>query len=63
MEMKSKVVQFYIDVGTWNMMAILGLRRIQVNGEIVRILTLIRHGVDENFTDQEWTGVHSWCIN
>ena len=44
MEMKSRVAQLCIDVGTWNMMAILGLGRIKVKGEIVRILTRVCHG-------------------
>jgi len=43
MEMKSRVVQWCIDACTLNMIAILGLRHIQVKGEIVRILTRIRH--------------------
>jgi len=43
MEMKSRVVQLCINVGTWNKMAILGLGCIQVKWEIVRILTRIHH--------------------
>jgi len=41
--MKSRIVQLWINVAIWNMMAILELGRIQVKGEIVRILTRIRH--------------------
>ena len=40
-EMKSRIVQLCIDVSTWSMAVILGLRHIQVNGEIVRIVTRI----------------------
>ena len=58
MEMKSRVVHLFIDVNKWNMVAIIGLGRIQVKGEIIRILIRIRH---ENFRDQEQTGVHSQC--
>ena len=39
MEMKSRVVQLCIDVSTRSMVAILELGRIQVKGEIVRIMT------------------------
>ena len=41
-EMKSRVVQLCIDVSTWSMVGILGLGRIQIKGEIVRIMTGIR---------------------
>ena len=39
MEMKSRVVQLCIDVSTWSIVNVLRLRRIQVKGEIVRIMT------------------------
>jgi len=39
-EMKSRVIQLCTDVGTWNMMVILGLERIQLKREIVRIFDL-----------------------
>jgi len=57
MEMKLKVVQLCIDVSTWSMMAILGLRRIQVKREIVRIMTGIRCEGRQNFKDHR-TNVH-----
>ena len=34
-----KLVQLCVDASTWNMVAILGLGRIQVKGESVRIMT------------------------
>ena len=34
-----KFVQLCVDVSTWSMVAILGLERIQVKGEIARIMT------------------------
>ena len=49
MEMKSRVVQLFIDVSTWSMMAILGLERIQVKGEIVSIVTEIHREGRRNF--------------
>ena len=57
MEMKSKFVQLCIDVSTWSMMAILRLGRIQVKGEIVRIMTGIHREGRRNFEDQK-TIVH-----
>jgi len=62
MEMKSRVVQLWIDVITWNMMAILGIGCIQVKREIVRIVTRIHHEDKGRFRDQEQTGLHSWFI-
>ena len=50
--MKSRVVQFYIDVSIWSMMAILGLGCIQVRGEIVRIVIGIRHEGRRRLRDQ-----------
>jgi len=38
MEMKSSLFNC-VDASTWSMMAILGLGRIQVKGEMVRIMT------------------------
>jgi len=37
MKMKSRFVQLCVDASTWSMVAILGLGRIRVKGEIVRI--------------------------
>ena len=34
-----KFVQLCVDASTWSMVAIFGLGRIQVKGEIVRIMT------------------------
>jgi len=57
MEMKSRVVQLCTDVSTWSMAAILGLGRIQVKGEIIRIMNGIRREGGRNFEDQR-TDVH-----
>jgi len=62
MEMKSRVVQLFIDVITWNMMVILGIGCIQVNGEIVRIVTGIHRENRGRFRDQEWVGLQSWSV-
>ena len=43
------------------MVAILGLKRIQVKGEIVRIVTEMRREGRRSFRDQEQTTLHSWC--
>jgi len=43
MEMKSRVVQLCIDMSIWSMVVILGFGRIQVKGEIIRIVTGIRY--------------------
>jgi len=51
-EMKSRVIQLYIDVSIWNKMAILGPGCIQVKGEIVRIVTGIRCEGGRRFRDQ-----------
>ena len=59
MEMKSGIVQLCIDVSTWSMVAILGLGRIQVKGEISRIVTGIRRNGRRSFRDQERTCLHS----
>ena len=40
-----------MDASTWNMVAILRLGRIQVKGEIVRIMTRIRHKVSQLMSD------------
>jgi len=55
--MKSRVVQLCIVVSTWSMVAILGLRRIQIKGEIVRIVTGIHRESRQSFRDQR-TDVH-----
>ena len=57
MEIKSRFVQLCINVSIWSMVAILGLGRIQVKREIVRIMTGIRHEDRRNFRDQK-TNVH-----
>ena len=49
MELKSRFVQLCIDVSIWNMVVILELGRIQVKGEIVRIMTRIHHKGRRNF--------------
>ena len=59
MEIKSRVVQLCIDVSTWSMVAILGLGRIQVKGQISRIVTRIRREGRRSFRDQERTCLHS----
>ena len=56
-EIKSRVVQLCIDVSTWSLVAILRLERIQVKGEIVRIMTRIRREGRKNFRDQR-TDMH-----
>ena len=61
MEMKSRVVQLCIDVGTWNMTTFLGLGRIQVKGEIVRIWIRIRHGGSQKLQRSRRIVVHSQC--
>jgi len=35
---EAKFIQLCVNASTWNMVAILGLGRIQVQGEIVRII-------------------------
>ena len=57
MHMKSRFAQLCIDVSIWSMIAILGLGRIQVKEEIVRIMTRIRREGRQNFRDQR-TDVH-----
>jgi len=59
--MKSRVVQLSIDVSTWSMVAILRLGRIQVKGDIIRIVTEMDHEGRRSFRDQERTTLHSWC--
>ena len=62
MEMKSTVVQLCINVSTWSMVTILGLRRIQIKRKIVRIMTRIYDKGRRNFKDQR-TDVHKeLCI-
>ena len=46
-----KFVQLCVDVSTWNMVAIRGLGRIQVKGEIVRIMTWICHEGSQLMSD------------
>ena len=46
-----KFVQLCVDGNTWNMVAILRLGRIQVKGEIVRIMTRIRHEGSQLMSD------------
>jgi len=57
MEMKSRVVQLYIDVSTRNMMAILRLGCIQVNGEIIRIVTQYIVKKDKASEVKKWTSM------
>ena len=38
-EMEMKFIQLCVDASTWSMVAILRLGRIQVKGEIIRIMT------------------------
>jgi len=54
--MKLRFVQLCIDVSTWNIVAILGLRRIQVKVEIVRIMIGI-HREGQKFRDHR-TDMH-----
>jgi len=42
MKMRSSFVQLCVDASTWSMVAILGLERIRVKREIIRIVTGIR---------------------
>ena len=53
MEMKSRVVQLCINVSTWSMVAILGLGRIRVDEEIVRIATEIHREGRRSFRDKK----------
>jgi len=52
MKMKSMFAQLCIDVSIWIMVAILGLERIQVKEDIVRIVIEIRREGRRNFRDQ-----------
>ena len=61
--MKSRVVRLCIDVGTWNKMAILRLRRIQIKREIVRILTRIHHGGRRKLQRSRTDRYDSWCTD
>ena len=58
MEIESRIVQLCINVSTWIMMTILGLKHIQVKEEIVRIMIGIRQEGRRNFGDQR-TNMHS----
>ena len=51
--MKSRVIQLCINVGTWNMTAILGLGYIQVRGGLLGFRLEYVMEVGENFRDQE----------
>ena len=57
MQIKSRVVQLYIDVSTWSMVAILRFGRKSSQGAIVRIVTEICHEGRRNFRDQR-TDMH-----
>jgi len=54
MEMKLRIVQLCIDLSTWSMMTILRLGRIQVKGEIIRIVTWIRREGRQSFRGWRW---------
>ena len=49
MKMKSRIIQLCIDVSTWSMMAILGLKCIQIKEKIVRIVIRIRREGRQSF--------------
>jgi len=56
-EIKLRLVQLCLDASTWSMVAIIGLERIRVKGEIVRIVTRIHREDRRNFAYQR-TDVH-----
>jgi len=45
------------------MMAIVGFGCIQVKGKLLEFWLKHIMEVDENFKDQEHTGMHSWCTD